>query len=456
MTVDPDAGWCDNADLLNDGPVCSVAGQDCYDGSTCKPWPLDAYRCRAATDNRLATTDGPVAGGDCFNSSEGDLEADVWYVITAPCTGEMVMDMCDTLIPYDAMLAVYGDDTVDLACPVDNDDLLMCNDDFCPGSATVSGAQARVSQDAVYLIRVGGWSADGTSADADQGTGELDIGFLCDTPPQPPRLPDNPTHLAPKNRYITIDSTPNEWFKVAYEVTLVSMRRCSGDDRRACIVDDDWPGVCAGNYDLQCAGDASCGADGSCVPTAPCVEHGDVGYVAKYIDRPFLADCTPLHDCAGQAFANLADEPFFRVWNLATVHVTGCEVVPAAVYEVRAQALDGEKSLPLTVATILKPNVHYGDCVGPVVGGQYTPPDGFTNVTDVQAYLISIQGGATAPHTTWVDVHGALIGSACTGGDCIVPQQILNVGDLQTIKFGYLGQTYVQTPGHENPGDCPP
>jgi len=36
-----------------------------------------------------------------------------------------------------------------------------------------------------------------------------------------------------------------------------------------------------------------------------------------------------------------------------------------------------------------------------------------------------------------------------------VPQQILNVGDLQTIKFGYLGQTYVETPGQENPGDCP-
>ena len=99
--------------------------------------------------------------------------------------------------------------------------------------------------------------------------------------------------------------------------------------------------------------------------------------------------------------------------------------------------------------TIEKPQVHYADCVGPVEGepAAYTAPDGYVNVLDVQAYILAIQGRPTAPHTTWVDLHSP--------STPIVPQQILNIGDLQTIKFGFVGRTYVETAGHENPGDCP-
>jgi len=270
----------------------------------------------------------------------------------------------------------------------------------------------------------------------------------------PPDLPASP-HDARKNRYITIDAATNGAEMVAYRVMLSSMMRCDGDDRRACIVDGDCPGVCAGDNDLQCTTDTICGPDGPCIVTAPCIEHDDVGMVAGYIDAPYTDPCTPLGDCSTQWFAELSSTPVYRVWTENAVHVLGCEIVPVAQYEVQATADEIVFSDPLTIGTIPKPHVHYADCVGPVVGGQYGPPDGFTNVTDVQAYLIAMQGGATAPHTTWVDVHGALIGSACIGADCIVPQQILNVGDLQTIKFGYLGQTYVETPGQENPADCP-
>jgi len=264
----------------------------------------------------------------------------------------------------------------------------------------------------------------------------------------PPAVPNSP-HDARKNRYITIDATTNEASAVAYEVTLSSMKRCSADLRRACIVDDDCPGVCDLDPDLQCASDEICGSDGPCIPTAPCVEHGDAGVVVKWIDEPFAASCVPLDDCIGQSFVHMRDDPLYRQWTESVLHITDCAIVPVGTYEIRACLPPPSEfcSNPLVVGTIEKPHLNYADCVGPVVGGAYTPPDGFTNVTDVQSYLIATQGGPTAPHTTWVDLQSGTIP--------VIPQQILNVGDLQTIKFGFLGQTYVETPGHENPGDCP-
>jgi len=285
------------------------------------------------------------------------------------------------------------------------------------------------------------------------GTGE----FLPVYPPISPPGPVVYPHNAPKNRYITIDATTNSTLPVAYEVTLSSMMRCAGDDRRACITDADCPGVCAMDPDLQCTSDEMCGGD-PCMPTAPCVEHGDVGSVSKYVDTPSVGTCIPLGDCADQWFAGLADTPVYRVWTENKLHITACEIVPVAKYEIRATTDGMSFSESRRFGTIIKPNVQYGDVVGPVSGDPpaFTPPDGFTNVTDVQAYLIAVQGGPTAPPTTWVDLHGTAPLPSCSDAPCVVPQQILGVADLQWIKFGFLGRTYVETPGQENPGDCPP
>jgi len=298
-----------------------------------------------------------------------------------------------------------------------------------------------------------------------------------------PPLPASSPHDARKNRYISIDPTTNREAEVAYEVELASMKRCAGDDRRACAVDGDCPGVCNLNHDIQCTCDCPCGASGPCVPTAPCVEHRDVGNVTKWLDVPFASSCTPLHDChicsgsgekcspddpgacAGGAggscepsmwFAHLGDHPLYRIWTEDVVHISDCAVVPVATYDIRATVNGIVFSDPLSTGTITKPNMHYSDCVGPVVDGKFTAPEGVTNVTDVQAYLIAFQGGPTAPHTTWVDLHG-VSETICESPNtaCVVPQRVLNVSDLQTIKFGFFGQTYVETPGQENPGDCP-
>ena len=227
------------------------------------------------------------------------------------------------------------------------------------------------------------------------------------------------------------------------------MKRCSGDDRRACVADDDCSDVCDLDHDLQCTSDTMCGGDGPCVPTIPCVEHPDVGSFAMWIDEPFVSEAVPLGDCVGQWFSHLSHTAVYRPWTEDILHVTDCAIVPAATYEVRSTTGGEMFSDALTIGTTPKPQLYYGDVVGMASGDPpvFAPPDRINNVVDVQAFLRAAQALEGCPHTTWVDLQSGTLP--------VVPQQILNVGDLQTIKMGYIGKTYAETPGHENPGDCP-
>ena len=394
---------CNDNGILDGFDLAEGTSDDCNANNTPDECDIDGWPCRDCNENGV------------LDECEGD-----------DCNGNGTLDECD--------IADGADTDCDVNYVPDLCDFANCDGDPGCGDCTSNGILDRCDID------------NGTLNDANGD------GFPDECELHTPASAGPPHHDAPKHRYISI--VPNNVVSVAFRVELTSMQRCFGDPRRACIVDGDCPGVCDNDNNLQCENDGICGG-GTCVPTSPCVQHSSVG-AAKWVDEPFSNTCLPLYDCAGQWFSNLTDTAVYRVWTEDTLHITACEIVPVASYEVRSTADGVTFSDPLMIGTINKPQVQYGDCVGPVVGGAYTPPDGFTNVTDVQAYLIANQGGASAPHTTWVDVHGALVGSACTGGDCIVPQQILNVGDLQTIKFGFLGQTYVETPGQENPGDCPP
>jgi len=93
----------------------------------------------------------------------------------------MTIQMCQAGL-YDAMLAVYGDESAGGSCPCpdNNDQLLICNDDYCGGFGTLSGLiLPEVVGGACYTIRVGGWSLDGTEASSQRGRSELDIAVFC-------------------------------------------------------------------------------------------------------------------------------------------------------------------------------------------------------------------------------------------------------------------------------------
>jgi len=171
-------------ELERGGGVCDIAGQDCPNGRVCAPVAGDVIRCRVEADNRLATTDGPPAGGECETSGAESFQADVWYEYTVPCNGTLTIRMCEE-ITYDSMVAVYGTQLPGEACscPTDNANLLECNDDYCSIAQSTSGITLeRVVANACYLIRVGGWSVDGTFAHAQRARSTLDIGVVCDEP----------------------------------------------------------------------------------------------------------------------------------------------------------------------------------------------------------------------------------------------------------------------------------
>ena len=187
----------------------------------------------------------------------------------------------------------------------------------------------------------------------------------------------------------------------------------------------------------------------------------DAPGVIGWVGEPFDPSCqnddgSPNGEpCEGVDYiARVVNDPVFRSWPESLVHVGDCEIVPVATYQIRATWDGIEFTAPLEVATIEQPGPrYYGDVVGigtgdlPPVPG-FTPPNGVVNVTDVQAFILTVQGDATpSTHATWVDLHGL--------GDGSPPNFILNVSDLQQILFGIEGQQYTDSPENLNPADCP-
>ncbi|MGB0715115.1 MAG: hypothetical protein ACPGXK_04505 [Phycisphaerae bacterium] len=174
----PNTGTCEG----DPTEVCFPTQPLCSDESSCLPDPVEGYFCETPTDNRLATTDGPEAAAGCRDSGPDSFQADVWYEYIAPCDGTVTLRMCG-LESYDGMLSVHGTHQSDgtCVCPGDNESLLACDDDFCGGASTSAIFLDDVVEGACYLIRVGGWSPDGTAASADVAAGMLEITQACDS-----------------------------------------------------------------------------------------------------------------------------------------------------------------------------------------------------------------------------------------------------------------------------------
>jgi hypothetical protein len=156
----------------------------------------------------------------------------------------------------------------------------------------------------------------------------------------------------------------------------------------------------------------------------------------------------------GEYVSRVVDAPAPRYWTEPVIHLGDCRIVPAATYRLRSTVNEILLSDALELGTIEKPGAkYYGDVVGTGTGALppepgFTEPNGAVNVTDVQAFLLTVQG-PTSPsvHATWVDLHGL--------GDGVPPNLILNVSDLQRILWGIDGQQYLDAPEHLNPVDCP-
>ncbi len=288
----------------------------------------------------------------------------------------------------------------------------------------------------------------------------------------PPELPADTTHHAKKHRYLSVDATTNLPDEVSIKVEIAEMNRCQNDLRRSCIDDEDCPTVCAAAPDLHSCGDGSICPDGVCIESGPCGPHPNVG-LSWYVQEPQTrgADC-PNGMCDeedyyarvdafvyGSDWKDECEDARIPGWTggCATLHIGDCEIVPGVKYNVYAcDPITGYPcSDPLPVETTRKSELmpHYGDVAGPVTPSLlYTPPDGYTSVIDIGAYLLTLKNWGTLnlpqAHPTWIDLHGP--------GPGIPPQYILMVTDLTMILRAFVDiWPYENTIGGLAPGDCP-
>ena len=343
------------------------------------------------------------------------------------------------------------------------------DDDYCSSYSTVSGVQWDARQNAVYILRLGGWSGSGQDADAGHGWSLFHIGFFCEPPYVSPEAPTNPTHQTKKHRYLSVNPNVNAPLEVALKVEVTQMWRCAGDELQSCLTDDDCRTVCADDTTTFCVTSANC-ATGSCVNTGPCANMAPTDPpLTWWVQQPqqIAEGCIP--SCGDEDWiARLEKEdgdpstaPYSQDWSdYDLLHIGDCPIVPCTTYSI--SACDAENTNicsldPLVIGTISMPigtPRFYGD----VTGGtnpdlSMAPPDGFVSVSDIFGWILNKQNYGTSnlpqTHPTWMDLHGL--------GAGIPPNYILGVSDLTQITVFGFGRflPWENSSGGLEPGDCP-
>jgi hypothetical protein len=225
------------------------------------------------------------------------------------------------------------------------------------------------------------------------------------------------TCYTPKNRYLSIDPTPNA-NPVAYQVELAEAADYPTAEGRAWWVDEplcyDYPnGVVVVPTPATCAG----------------VER--FGWVSK-----------------------LTSTPVTRVWTEAPVNISDCGIAPAVVYEIRASADNGASwsTQSLVIGTAHNPDGEtqsWGDVTGgPVEGmpGLWLPPERATNFADVGNAIRTFENRTDdtgCPPRVWVDVES---------------NQVINMADVSFVVMAFEGRAYADIDLDligVHPADCP-
>ena len=140
-----------------------------------------------------------------------------------------------------------------------------------------------------------------------------------------------------------------------------------------------------------------------------------------------------------------------QMWDTlpSVIHLTDCGIVPDDQYEVQAlHCACLENALPLLSPPTVVPTTPdptggavWGDCTGGLDPQTlaWRPPNGFLNITDIQAAVFRFQDPLTGPPLAWVDIHGT------------TPNAFINVSDIQQFVLAFAGQAYP----NPMPGVCP-
>ena len=343
--------------------------------------------------------------------------------------------------------------------------------------------------------------AAGTSADINENSVPDECEVVVEALPAP--YPDNRR----RNRYIQFDSNPeNAGTDVAFKVTLTSLALGSCDDGGspdvagwACRTDNDCR-ACSVSEDPCWTAPLHCPAGESCNLTGASCVNDQAGSVGTSWWVGFEHPTTGVH--------LMVTQPYRKVSNAwpAVVLVGDCEIVPAAIYEVRAVEVSTElETDPLEVKSAEKPDKFWADCAGPLgdycTGNwracasdadcevcynwnadpkgdpnnassltpctsdddcpapgefcgttcveQWPPPDGFINFHDINAAVFTFSGLPTVTSTDLpnVDLHGDADGDANVNP----PNYIVNFNDIGLLVKAFEGWPYP----YSDPGNCP-
>ena len=256
-----------------------------------------------------------------------------------------------------------------------------------------------------------------------------------------PAVPAAPPDDIQKNRFLSF--VPNNPGCVAIKVELLDLG-CSSTGKK-CSSNADCKICDAGaNVGEVCSRSNEC-PDGICVISGETCDEQSLAVQLGWVRDPFVPGGDRIPPGTFGAWVR-PDMPGMRPWVEAVVHVGDCEIAPAQTYGLSA-TVDGETFSPrLVLGTSPKPQAKFwGDVVGFFSGTEWTPPNGFVDVNDVQAMIKFLVISKAAPHITRVDL----------GGE--VPNWLINASDLQLVIRAFLANTYppVAFQNKGGPADCP-
>ena len=134
-----------------------------------------------------------------------------------------------------------------------------------------------------------------------------------------------------------------------------------------------------------------------------------------------------------------------RVWTESVVHIGDCEITPVAMYDIESTEDGVVFSDSLAVPTAPQPQGKFwGDAVGLNNGVEWTPPNGFANVTDVVSVLAFIQGNAIRPAFQVVNLEAISSADPCLNA-------FVNTADVLIMVRAVSGDVY---PFTTNPATC--
>ena len=144
------------ADCSDNNPDCAGPGNEGNDDCADAVPLMDGVTAFSTLD---ATTDGPDLPNECEEGFGLVLVNDIWYDYVASCSGTVTISTCNDA-DYDTRLAAYEADS----CPVNNGQLVGCNDDGagCAGFTSIMTFPATAGVN--YKVRVGGFRGSGTGS----------------------------------------------------------------------------------------------------------------------------------------------------------------------------------------------------------------------------------------------------------------------------------------------------